>query len=87
VNVTFVPLHIVLPLFAAIVTDAGKVLFTVILNVPLLPVQVWPAIVSDGVTVTFATTAALLLLVAMNDAILPVPLEANPIDDVEFVQL
>ena len=40
-----------------------------------------------GVTVTVATTGALVTLVAINDAILPVPLAANPMLVVLLVQL
>lgn len=40
-----------------------------------------------GVTVIVAVTAALVLLVAVNAAILPEPLAARPIEVVLFVQL
>jgi hypothetical protein len=40
-----------------------------------------------GVTVSVATTAVVVALVAVNEPILPVPLAASPIDGVLFVQL
>jgi hypothetical protein len=46
-----------------------------------------PALVYDGVTVIVATTGELPVLTALNDAILPEPVAANPIDGVSFVQL
>ena len=41
----------------------------------------------DGVTVILAVTGAVPAFVALNEAIFPVPLAANPIDGVLFVQL
>ena len=41
----------------------------------------------EGVTVTVATTGALVTLVAINDGILPVPLAARPMLVVLLVQL
>ena len=52
-----------------------------------MPVHVTPPLVYDGVTVMVATTGAPVALVAMKDAIFPVPLAAKPIDVVLFVQL
>ena len=52
-----------------------------------VPVQVTPALVYDGVTVMVAVIGALVLLVAVNEAIFPVPLAARPIDVVLFTQL
>jgi hypothetical protein len=52
-------------------------------NVLGVPVQVVP----EGVTVIVAVTGALVALVAVNDAILPDPLPASPIDGVLLVQL
>lgn len=52
-------------------------------NVTGVPVQAPTA----GVTVMVATTGAVPVLVAVKDAILPVPLAANPIEGVLFVQL
>ena len=46
-----------------------------------------PPVPADGVTVIVAVTGAVPGLVALNDAILPVPLATNPIDGVLFVQL
>ena len=40
-----------------------------------------------GVTVMFATTGTDPVLIAVNEDILPVPLAANPIDVLSFVQL
>ena len=40
-----------------------------------------------GVTVIVATIALVVLLVAVNEAISPVPLAANPIAEAELVQL
>jgi hypothetical protein len=56
---------------------------TVISKVAELPVQ----LLADGVTVTVAVTGALVVLAAVNAAILPVPLAASPIEVVLFVQL
>ena len=41
---------------------------------------------AEGVTVIVAVIGALVMLVAVNAAILPVPLAAKPIDVVLFVQ-
>ena len=41
---------------------------------------------AEGVTVTVAVTGALEMLVAVNAAILPVPLAAKPIEVVLLVQ-
>ena len=53
------------------------------------PVQLTstPFVLVEGVTVTVATTGALVGLVALKLAILPVPLEARPMEAVLFVQL
>ena len=40
---------------------------------------------ADGVTIIVAVTGALVVLVAVNDAILPVPFAARPIEVVLFV--
>ena len=50
-------------------------------NVLAVPVQP----LADGVTVIVAVMGALVLLVAVNDAILPVPFAARPIEVVLFV--
>ena len=42
---------------------------------------------TEGVTVIVAVIAALVLLVPVNEAILPVPLDASPIEGSLFVQL
>ena len=57
--------------------------FTVMVKVRGVPLQL-----SDtGVTVIVATTGVLLVLVAVNVPILPVPLAARPIEVLLFVQL
>ena len=54
-----------------------------IVNVCGVPVQ--PT--ADAVTVIVAVTGALVKLIAVKDAILPVPVAANPIVVLLFVQL
>ena len=46
-----------------------------------------PVGVVTGVTVIVAVTGTLVILITLNDAILPVPLAARPIDGVLFTQL
>ena len=60
---------------------------TVIVNVIGVPTQLTPPLVYVGVTVIAAVTGALVALVAVKLAILPVPLAAKPIDGVLLVQL
>ena len=60
---------------------------TVIVNVIGVPTQLTAPLVNVGVTVIVATTGAVVVLVAMKDGILPVPLAAIPIDAALFVQL
>ncbi len=43
--------------------------------------------VADGVTVMVAVAGTLLLLMAVNEPILPVPLAASPMDGLLFDQL
>jgi hypothetical protein len=57
--------------------------FTVMVNVAGMPVQ----LAADGVTVIVAVIGALVKLIAVKDAILPVPLAPKPIDVFVFVQL
>ena len=57
--------------------------FTVIVKETGVPVQPFAV----GVTVIVATTAVVPLFVAVNEAILPLPLPANPIEGLLFVQL
>jgi hypothetical protein len=57
--------------------------FTVIVNVPLVPVQPF----ADGVTVIVAVTGTEPVFAAANEDILPVPFAARPIDGVLLVQL
>ena len=52
-----------------------------------VPVQVAPPLVYFGVTVIVATTGAVPVLIAVKEAILPVPVAASPIDGVLLVQL
>ena len=42
------------------------------------PVQDIPPLVNVGVTVMVATTGAVVVLMAVNDAILPLPFDARP---------
>ena len=56
-------------------------------NVVGAPVQVAPPFVYDGVTVIVAVTGAFVALVALNDAMFPLPLAARPMEGVLFVQL
>ena len=57
--------------------------FTVIVKVSAVPMH--PLTV--GVTVMVAVTADVPLLIAVNEAILPVPLAGSPMEGVLFVQL
>jgi len=57
--------------------------FTTILKVIVAPSQ----LTAEGVTTMVAVTGAELVLVAVNDAILPEPLAAIPIEGVSFVQV
>ena len=61
--------------------------YTVMVNVLAVPAQLTPPFVNVGVTVMVAVTAALVALVAVNEAIFPAPLAAKPIDGALFVQL
>jgi hypothetical protein len=61
--------------------------FTVIVNVTGAPVQVTPALVYEGVTVTVAAIGAAVVFTAAKLAIFPVPLTANPMEVVLLVQL
>ena len=56
---------------------------TVIVNVMGVPTQP----LADGVTVIVAITGAVPALVAVNEAILPLPAAARPMDGVVLVQL
>ena len=57
--------------------------FTVMVNICGKPVQPF----ADGVTVIVAVTGALVILTALKAGIFPVPLAANPIEVLLFVQL
>jgi len=63
--------------------------FTVIVNTIGAPVHVVPDAVSDteGVTVIVAVTGDVPLLIAVNDAMLPVPFAARPIPGLLFIQM
>jgi hypothetical protein len=73
------PLHTVC---AAMAFTVG-VGFTVMVKVTGVPVHPFAA----GVTVTVAVTGAEVVLAAVNEAILPVPLAARPMDVVLLVQV
>ena len=79
----FAPLHTTW--FATAFTVA--VGLTVMVNVMGVPTQLVPPFVYVGVTVIVAVTGALVAFVAVKLAILPVPLAANPMLVVLFVQL
>ena len=51
------------------------------------PKQVVPLAVNTGVTFTVATMGKELVLVGMNEEILPVPVAASPMDTLVFAQL
>ena len=52
--------------------------FMVMVNVLAVPGQVLPALVKLGVTVMVAVMGALVVLMPINEAILPVPLAPKP---------
>ena len=56
-------------------------------NVLDVPAQLTPAFVNIGLTVMVAVTADDVALVAIKEAMFPLPLAANPIDGVLFTQL
>jgi hypothetical protein len=60
---------------------------TVMVNVIDVPLQFTPPLLNTGVTIIVAVTADVPVFTAVNDGILPVPLAANPMDVVLFVQL
>lgn len=65
-------------------TDVG---FTVMVNVLEVPTQLTLPLVKVGVTVIVAVTGALVVFVAIKDAILPEPVAGKPIEGVLFTQL
>jgi hypothetical protein len=69
------------------VPGAAGLGFTVIVKVTGVPGQLCVPASFNGVTVIVAVIGELVLLVAVNDGMLPVPLAANPIDVFELVQL
>ena len=52
-----------------------------------IPMQLVPPLVNVGVTVMVATTGAVVVLRAINDAISPVPLDVKPMLVVVFVHV
>jgi hypothetical protein len=60
---------------------------TVIVKVRGVPLHVKPPLVYTGVIVTVAVTGAVPELIAVNEAISPVPLAPKPIVVLLFVQL
>ena len=56
-------------------------------NVIGVPVQLTPPLVITGVTVIVAVTGTDVLFIAINEAMFPLPLAANPIEGVLFIQL
>jgi hypothetical protein len=66
--------------FTASITGVG---FTFMVKTPVAPVQPF----ADGVTVIMEATGVLKLSVAMNGAILPVPVPASPMPVKSFSQL
>ena len=60
---------------------------TVMVNVLDVPTQLTPALVKVGVMEMVAVTGLLVVLVAINEAILPAPLAARPIEGVLLTQL
>jgi hypothetical protein len=60
---------------------------TVIVNVVGVPVQVAPPLVYAGVTVIVDVTGTVPVLMALNEAIFPVPLAGRPIVELLLVQL
>ena len=71
-------------LATAFTTAVGN---TVIVNVIGVPVQLTAPFVITGVTVIVAVIGADVVFVAVNDAMLPLPLAAKPIEVVLLVQL
>jgi hypothetical protein len=61
--------------------------FTVLLNVLGAPVHVVLPVVKVGVTVIVAVTAEVLVFMAVNEGMFPVPVAANPMEVVLLVQL
>jgi hypothetical protein len=60
---------------------------TVMVNVIVVPVQLTPAFVYVGVTITVAVTGAVVLFTAVNELMFPLPLAAKPMEGVLFAQL
>jgi len=71
---------------AGVATAVG-VGFTVMVNVRGVPVHSVPPFRKLGVTVIVAVTGALVAFVAVNEAMLPVPLAPRPIDVLLFVHV
>lgn len=71
-------------LLTALTTPVG---LTVIVKVREVPAQVVVPVVTEGVTVMVATTGAVPVFSAVNEAMLPVPEAASPIVGALLVQL
>ena len=56
-------------------------------NVELVPVQLFPPLEKDGVTLIVAVIGELPLLVAVKAGIFPVPLAASPMEEAVLVQV
>jgi hypothetical protein len=77
-------LHIVCSIEENCTWGAG---LTVIVKLCGLPLQLIPALVTDGVTVIVPVTGALPVFTALKELISPVPPALNPMDILLFVQL
>jgi hypothetical protein len=64
---------------ASVISAIDGVGSTLIVNVSELPVHVCPAFVNDGVTVIVDVIWLLVVFVAVNEAILPVVPDPNPV--------
>ena len=73
-----------LRLAVAVKVDGTGVGFTVMVNIMGVPLQFVPF---NGVTVIVAVIGLLVLFIALNEGILPVPLAAKPMPGVSLTQL
>ena len=78
-----VDMLVVPQLFTTETIGIAGVGFTVIVNVTDVPGQ----LLATGVTLIVATCAVVLLLIAVNDTIFPLPLAARPMLVLSLVQL
>ena len=67
-------------LLMILATGVGLTVMVNDMGVPVHPL-------ADGVTVMVATTGTVPVLMAVNDPILPVPLEARPIEGLSLLQV